>query len=230
MNMTTSKAGEIIALNNVAKEIEPIAEKKLSEGEYKVFKKDLDDLKKMVPEYALTLTYSINARENNINALKAKKIDPYIVGGAMSGAFGGLSGVAAGIDQHLENQSIDQWREKAQTEMFHADAVNSMIESQILATCDRVLKTVKRYPEMNTIFTNELTRVEKESAEKQKKEKNPKATERLFTILMTIGFLLTAVWYIPKEKGIFLSMLVCIAGGLVFTGIVAGIIYLFTRK
>ena len=100
-------------------------------------------------DYIQSLFSSASALLSERNALKQKKIDPYIAGGAANGVFGGFAGLSAGLSAYARNQQIDENRENA-TKRVSETRVNERIASTKLSfQTDLIYVILDKYPEVN---------------------------------------------------------------------------------
>ena len=110
------------------------------------------------------------------NALKDHKIDPYIAGGAVNGAFGPVSGVMAGLSAQSHNQKVDENREKANALVNNSAQTLAAKEGNLIFLTNSIYSLLDGYPEAvrtrNNYYRDKQIEQRFKEAEKEKEKKD----------------------------------------------------------
>ena len=107
---------------------------------------------KALGNYVISIYDNLQSLQDNTQALKAIKIDPYIAGGAANGIAGVGAGISTGIGADIRNQAIDETRKETAQRLRETTYNKYSTKNTLEIKYEALMEYVKLDPVANSIY------------------------------------------------------------------------------
>lgn len=146
----------------------------------------LRDLHHVYNEYCSVQWRHLSNLQSHVNSLKTHKVDPYIAGGAAQGIAGVGAGVYSALKADDRNNHIDEWREKAASDVEETKKELNSLSKKLEALVEKVVAIIIDESVLMDIYDRSYRNVKQEQQEKKKEEKKEKNKGTIIAIVATI--------------------------------------------
>lgn len=120
--------------------------------EYTYFKDCYKYFEEAYSNYHLAALNHVGSLLSQRDALKAKKVDPAFAGGLAEGVAGVGAGAYTALKQYQRNQSIDEAKVSANTQVQNTGISESLAKKNAEDNYFNVMAFINTYPELETLF------------------------------------------------------------------------------
>lgn len=181
-------AKEISCMFSCWEDLLKILKRTVSVEDYQKAEEYYSKLNVVLRKYTAELTKDIIERSSYDNALKSKKVDPYVAGGIADGIAGVGAGVYAAANMADRNERIDAARKEGETRVRQQQQFTSKSEMQLIEAFNTLKNHVFTVPEAKEFY---LTAWQ----EQQAKEKTVKKKNKAFGIVFWVVFFIIGIAY-----------------------------------
>lgn len=193
----------VVLSNNIDAFIE-LGRAVLSEDIQQIFFRQINACKKATNAYYLSVLDNATALQVQANALKRKKVDSAIAGGALSGIAGPVAGIYGAIESEKRNQNIDANRDIAAQNVNETNSILLQYESNLCNSYNATMSIINSNTELKNMMEEFRKQKQAQDAEIAVEE-NKENSKINLTVALTVVIIALSIF---MTHSVFLSIII----------------------